>query len=157
MSCRFLLLLLLALPGCASRSLEIINPTNNAPTILASAGYVAVWGGGSASARGWDRRALVSLTVKNDRPQAITLARKDLVMRLGLRRRAARSLVGSEATGRVESIAVPPHGKVELITEFSTALAVRRKGTIALRFVEEGTGEVVRVEVPFRMRRAKAP
>jgi hypothetical protein len=156
MTSRFFFLLLLALPACAPRPLEIVNPTNNSPTILASAGDVAVWGGGSATARRWGRRALVSLTVRNNRPRAITLARKDLVMHLGFRRRAARTLVGSAVSGPVEAITIPSKDKRELFAEFSAVLGLRRRGTIVLRFVEEGTGEVVRVEVPFRMQRAKA-
>ncbi|OGP85723.1 MAG: hypothetical protein A2Y95_02950 [Deltaproteobacteria bacterium RBG_13_65_10] len=159
MLCRrlFTFLFLLTLPACALRPMDLVNPSNNAPTIVSSNARVAVWGGGSASTRPWHRRTLVSLTVKNDRPRPITLARKDLVLHMGFRRKGARSLVGSAASGRVEAITIPSQEKVELTAEFSTVLALRKKGSIALRFVEEGTQEVVWVDVPLRMRRASSP
>jgi hypothetical protein len=78
-------------------------------------------------------------------------------MRLGLRNPRANSLVGSGSEGRVEQVRVPAGGSLGLITEFSADFAVRKSGEIALDFVEAGSKEKVRVEVPFRMERSKEP
>jgi hypothetical protein len=155
----FLLLLLVfaLLQGCHARPFDLRNPANDTPILAGESGGVIVRGGGSASGRGWDRRALVSLAVENKRSKDLELARKDVVLKLGLRRRKAHSLVGSDESGRVERVRIGAGKRVDLIAQFSAAFAARRKGRVALEFVEAGTGEVVRVDVPFRMRRAKAP
>jgi hypothetical protein len=95
--------------------------------------------------------------VKNDRKMDLTLDRKAIGMRLGLRKPRAASLVGSGSEGRVEQVRVPAEGSLGLIAEFSAAFAVRKSGNITLDFVDAGTKEKVRVEVPFRMERANAP
>jgi len=155
---RLLLLpVLLLAAGCGSRAYDLRNPDDGSPVLAASASGLAVRGGGSASTRRWDRRALVSLTVKNDRKRDVTLDRRAIAMRLGLREPSANSLVGSGSEGRVEQIRVPAEGSLGLIAQFSAAFAARKSGTIRLDFVEADTKEKVRVEVPFRMERAKEP
>ena len=158
MTRRVLLLpVLLLAAGCGSRAYDLRNPDDGSPLLTGNAPGLTVRGGGSASTRRWDRRALLSLTVKNDRKKDLTLDRKAIGMRLGLRKPSANSLVGSGSEGRVEQVRVPALGSLGLIAEFSAAFAVRRRGTITLDFVEAPTKEKVRVEVPFRMERAKEP
>ena len=159
MTCRRLLFvpLLLLTTGCGSRAYDLRNPDDGSSLLVGSAPGLAVRGGGSASARRWDRRAIVSLSVKNDRKKDLTLDRNAIGMRLGFRKPRANSLVGSDGEGRVEQVRVPAEGSLGLITEFSAAFAARKSGNVTLDFVEADTKEKVRVEVPFRMERTKEP
>ncbi len=157
MSTRIFVLLgltaLFMLGGCASRSLHLVNPQDESPRLSARQEGVSVSGGGSGSSRGWDRRIILSLTLRNERDKTLSLSRKDLVMRLGLRRVSAHTLIGSEESGPVEAIQVPPHVKVDFIAQFSTAFAIRKTGKIVLRLYEEGSTEPLALEVPIRLRR----
>ena len=157
MSTRIFVLLelaaLFALGGCASRPLHLVNPQDESPRLSARQEGVTISGGGSGSSRGWDRRIILSLTLHNERDEALRLSRKDLVMRLGLRRVSAHTLIGSEESGPAEEIRVPAHGKVEFIAQFSTAFAIRKTGKIVLRLFEEGSDQPIELEVPIRLRR----
>jgi len=159
MTRRMLLLLpvFLIAAGCGSRAYDLRNPDDGSSLLAGSAPGLAVQGGGSASTRRWDRRAIVSLSVKNDRKKDLTLDRKAIGMRLGFRKPRANSLVGSGGEGRVEQVRVPPQGSLGLIAEFSAAFAVNKSGKVTLDFIEADTKEKVRVEVPFRMERTKEP
>lgn len=152
MSSRVLLFLAAAallLPGgCASQAMRLVNPGDQSPRLAADQAGVSVTGGGSGSSRGWDRRILVSLAIRNGRAQALRLARKDLILRLGFRGVSAHTLIGSEQSGPVEAIHVAAGARVEIVAQFSTALAMRKEGKIVLRFREEGSDEVIQVEVP---------
>ena len=150
-------LLLLLATGCGSRAYDLRNPDDGSSLLAGSAPGLAVRGGGSASGRGWDRRAIVSLSVKNDRKKDLTLDRKAIGMRLGFRKPRANSLVGSGSEGRVEQVRVPAEGSLGLITEFSAAFAARKSGKVTLDFIEADTKEKVRVDVPFRMERTEEP
>ena len=143
----------LTLGGCASRSLRLVNPQDESPRLSAHQEGVSVSGGGSGSSRGWDRRIILSLTLHNARDKTLKLKRKDLVMQLGLRRVSAHQLIGSEESGPVEGIRVPPHVKVDFIAQFSTAFAIRKTGKIVLRLYEEGSKEPIALEVPIRLKR----
>jgi hypothetical protein len=154
---RWILPLFLLAAGCGSRAYDLRNPDDGSPVLAGSGPGIAVRGGGSASTRRWDRRALLSLSVRNDRQKDLTLAREAIGIRLGLRSPAANSLVGSGSEGRVEQVRVPALGSLGLIAEFSADFAARKSGKITLDFVEADTKEKVRVDVPFRMERTKAP
>ncbi len=146
-----LLALLLALAACASQPMRVLNPADGSPRLAAEAKGIRATGGGSASGRGWDRRLLVSLTLSNERAEALRLARDDLVLAIGPRRVSPHTLVGSGGTGSVESITLPAGGTGGIIAQFSVNFAIGNRGTIRLRFEEVDGGEVVKLEVPLKL------
>jgi hypothetical protein len=148
-----LLALLFALTACASQPMRVLNPADGSPRLAAAADGIRATGGGSASGRGWDRRLLVSLTLRNERAEALRLARDDLILAIGPRRVSPRTLVGSAKTGSVESITLPAGGTRELMAEFSANFAIKNRGTIRLRFEKVGGGNVVKLEVPLKLDR----
>jgi hypothetical protein len=146
-----LLALLLALAACASNPMRVLNPADGSPRLTAAANGIRATGGGSASGRGWDRRLLVSLTLRNERAEALHLAREDVILAIGPRRVSPHTLVGSAGSGSVESITLPTGGSGGIIAQFSANFAIRKRGTIRLRFEEAGGGEVVKLEVPLKL------
>ncbi|MDP3939925.1 MAG: hypothetical protein Q8R92_17545 [Deltaproteobacteria bacterium] len=146
-------ILCLSLAGCASRALDIVNPADSSPRLAARVGGVTVTGGGTATSRGWDRGLIVSFTLRNEGKQALHLARKDLVLKLGFRRVAAHTLIGSEKSGAAEAVEVPPKGKVDFIAQFSTALGITKKGSILLRVRRAGEEKRIEIEVPIVLRK----
>ena len=140
------------LAGCASTSLDVVNPADDSPRLAARADGVTVTGGGTATSRGWDRRLIVSFSLRNEGKKKLRLARKDITMALGPRRVAAHTLVGSEKTGPVDAVEVPPREKVSFVAQFSTALGIKKTGSIFLRVSRAGSEEAVELEVPIRLR-----
>lgn len=147
------LLLSLVLAGCASHALDVVNPADDSPRLSARGESITVTGGGTATSRGWDRRLIVSFSLRNEGKRKLQLARKDIVMKLGPRQVAAHTLVGSEKTGPVEIIEIPPRGKVEFIAQFSTSLGIKKTGRILLGVSRAGSEETVELEVPIRLRK----
>ena len=146
------LALLVASAGCSSRPLSVLNTEDGTSRLSAEANGVRVTGGGSASGRGWDRRVLISFRISNDRKTALTLARKDVVLVLGLRRVSAHTIIGSKDAGPVESMKIRPGTEVAVIAQFSSAFAIRKSGHITLRFDESKTDNELKLEIPIKLR-----
>jgi hypothetical protein len=144
-------LLCLSLAACASHELDLVNPVDGSPRLAARADSLAVTGGGSATSRGWHRGVIASFTLRNLGAKKRRLARGDVLLELGFRHVAAHTRIGSEKSGPVEAVAIPPRGTVDVIAQFSTSLGIKKTGTVVLRVGEAGSERKVEVEVPIRL------
>lgn len=141
----------LSFAACASHELDLVSPADGSPRLAARAGGLAVTGGGSATSRGWRRGVIASFTLRNLGKKKLRLARRDVGMKLGFRRVAAHTLIGSEKSGPVEAVTIPPRGTVEIIAQFSTSFGIKKTGTVVLRVGEEGGKGTFEVDVPIRL------